>query len=166
MVQISCPHCGAQISSNRTICPNCHAKLQDSGMLKVYAIAGGIVVLAALVGVIFLMGTTNPGSSTVSSPAPPALGAGGSSNAPSCSITVTATKSPPKTIRITVSTSTCTKSEISALRVSLNGAEVGRLSPSVGSFATYTGVTGPNNVIVVAESTNGADRVILQNAAL
>jgi hypothetical protein len=63
-------------------------------------------------------------------------------------------------------TSTCTTGEITELRVSVNGAQKGTLSPNPGSGGTFAGTSGSNNVIVTAKYANGAEGVVFQNPAL
>jgi hypothetical protein len=63
-------------------------------------------------------------------------------------------------------TSTCVAGDITELRVSVNGAQEGTLSPNPGSSGTFVGTSGSNNVVVVAKYANSAESVVFQNPAL
>jgi hypothetical protein len=51
---------------------------------------------------------------------------------------------------------------VTALQVSVNGAQVGTLGVSPGASKTFAGVSGSNAVIVIATYSNGAKSVIYQ----
>jgi hypothetical protein len=168
MVKKTCPHCGTSIDSSLTICPNCRIAIKEKSLLIPYLIVGGIFVVVIIVAAVLLL-LPAPHPVTVPEPVitvPPAAAEEPALQAPSCTIAITGSKTPPATIQLQVMTTTCYAGDITELRVSINGEQKGTLSSSPGSSGTFIGTSGSNNVIVVAQYANGAESVVYQNAAL
>jgi len=55
---------------------------------------------------------------------------------------------------------TCIAGDITALIVSVNGAQKGTLGTSPGASGTFTGTSGTNSVTVVAKFANRAESVV------
>jgi hypothetical protein len=169
MSKRTCQHCGARIDSSLTICPNCRIAIKEKSLLIPYLIVGGIFVVVIIVAAVLLL---LPAPHPVTVPAepvitvPPAAAEEPALQAPSCTIAITGSKTPPATIQLQVMTTTCYAGDITELRVSINGEQKGTLSSSPGSSGTFIGTSGSNNVIVVAQYANGAESVVYQNAAL
>jgi predicted nucleic acid-binding Zn ribbon protein len=168
MSRITCPHCGAFVDSGRSVCPNCRAVLQKKSSLTPYLIVAAIIgVIILVVAVILLL--PGPPPTPLPNPqlkVPPTVAGEAALQAPSCTIAITPSKVPPASIRLQVMTSTCSAGDITELRVSVNGAQKGTLSPNPGSSGTFAGTSGSNNVIVTAKYANGAESVVFQNTAL
>jgi hypothetical protein len=168
MSKRTCQHCGARIDSSLTICPNCRIAIKEKSLLIPYLIVGGIFVVVIIVAAVLLL-LPAPHPVTVPEPVitvPPAAAEEPALQAPSCTIAINGQKIFPDTIQLQVMTSTCSAGDIIELRVSINGAQKGTLSPNTGSSGTFTGTSGSNNVIVTAKYANGAESVVFQNTAL
>jgi len=61
---------------------------------------------------------------------------------------------------------TCIAGDITALIVSVNGAQKGTLGTSPGASGTFAGTSGTNSVTVVVKFTNGAEKVVFQSVVL
>ena len=168
MSRITCPHCGALVDSGRSVCPNCRAVIQKKSSLTPYLIVAAIFGVIILVVAVILLLPSQPPTSLPNPQLtlPPTMAAASAPQAPSCTIAITPSKVPPASIRLQVMTSTCVAGDITELRVSVNGAQKGTLSPNPGSSGTFTGTSGSNNVIVTAKYANGAEGVVFQNPAL
>jgi len=168
MAKKTCPHCGALVDSNRSVCPNCRADIREKSSLTPYLIVAGIIgIIIIVVAVILLLPVPQPAPL----PTPPQLtvppaAAAVQEASPPCTITITGRKNPPATIQLQVMTSTCFAGDITELRVSVNGEQKGTLKTSPGSSGSFAGTSGSNNVIVAAKFSNGAESVVYQNAAL
>jgi len=55
---------------------------------------------------------------------------------------------------------TCIAGDITELRVSVNGVQMGTLGTSPSASGTFTGTSGTNSVTVVAKFANGAEEVV------
>jgi hypothetical protein len=169
MSKKTCPHCGARIDSSLTVCPNCRITIKEKSLLIPYLIVGGIIVVVIVVAAVLLR-LPAPQPVTVPGPAitvPQAAAEEPALQAPSCSVAINGQKISPDTIQLQVMASTCYAGDITALRVSVNDViQEGTLGTSPGSTGTFTGTSGSNNVIVVAQYANGAESVVYQNAAL
>ncbi|MGB7788317.1 zinc ribbon domain-containing protein [Methanoregula sp.] len=168
MAKKTCPNCGAPVESSRSVCPNCRVVMKEKRSLIPYLIIGGIIVVVILVAAVLLM---SPAPQPITIPSPvitvlPTEAAVSAPQAPSCMIAITGSKMPPSTIQLRVMTSTCSKEDITALTVSVNGAQKGTLGTNPGASGTFAGTSGINNVVVVADYANGATNVVYQNAAL
>jgi hypothetical protein len=167
MAKKTCPHCGASIDSGHTVCPNCRIAIKEKSSMVPYLIVGGIIGVVILVAAVLLL---LPAPQPTPQPAPqltvPPTAAAVQAASPPCTIAINGRKTLPATIQLQVMTSTCFAGDITELRVSVNGEQKGTLRTSPGSSGTFTGASGSNNVIVVAEYANGAESVVYQNAAL
>ena len=168
MSRKTCPHCGATIDSSRTVCPNCRIAIQQKSSMTLYLIIGGIVVVIILVIAVLLL---LPASQPVTMPAakitvPPTIADESVPAQPPCTIAITGSKIPPATIQLQVMTTTCYAGDVTDISVLINGVQKGPLGSSPGSSGTFTGTTGPNNVVVTAKYSNGAESVVYQNPAL
>jgi predicted nucleic acid-binding Zn ribbon protein len=175
MSRETCPHCGAKIDSGITVCPNCRIAIIRKSRAIPYFIIGCIILVAVVIAVAFLLlpapqPVPEPASNPVPQPAPLSAVIPAAAEVPvptlSCTIAITGSKIPPATIRLQVMSCTCFAGDVTGLRVRINGEEVGTLAPDPGSGGSFTGTSGPNNVIVVAAFASGAESVIYQNAAL
>jgi hypothetical protein len=167
MAKISCPHCGAYVDSNRSVCPNCRAVIRKKSSMTPYLIVAGIIGLFILFVALMLL-LPVPASGEIPGPrltVPPTAAAAAAASPP-CSIAITGRKNPPATIQLQVMTSTCYAGDITGLSVMINGEQKGTLSTSPGSSGSFTGTSGSNNVVVTAKFANGAESVVFQNAAL
>jgi hypothetical protein len=171
----TCPHCGAKIDSGVTVCPNCRIAIIRKSWAIPYFIIGCIILVVVVVAVVFLLlpapqPVPEPASKPAPQPAPQLAVIPAAAEVPvptlSCTIAITGSKIPPDTIQLQVMSSTCFARDVTRLRVLINGEEQGALAPGPGSGGTFTGMSGANNVIVVAAFSNGAESVVYQNAAL
>jgi len=126
------------------------------------------IILVIIVAAVFLM---NPSSQPVKIPAPSSISAidfvaPTTPQPPSCTIAINGQKVPPFSIQLSVMADTCIAGDVTALTVSVNGAQKGMLGTSPGASGTFTGTSGTNSVTVVAKFANGAEQVVFQNAAL
>jgi len=142
--------------------------MKEKRSLTPWLIIGGIIIDVILVAVVLL---TSPSPQPVTIPVPtitvpPTEAAVAAPQAPSCTIAITGQKIPPSSIHLQVMASTCSAGDITALTVSVNGAQKGTLDSTPGASGTVAGTSGTNTVIVVAKFANGAENVVYQNAAL
>jgi hypothetical protein len=126
-------------------------------------IAGFIVIIVVIVYVL----TLGPVPGSVTTIAPVITSSPTDSDAsipaqPTCTIGITGSKVSASSIRLELVQSTCSPGEVTALQVSVNGAQVGTLGVSPGASKTFAGVSGSNAVIVIATYSNGAKSVIYQ----
>ena len=167
MAKKTCPHCGALVESNRSVCPNCRADIREKSSMTPYLIVAGIIgVIILVVAVLLLLPAQQPTPPTPPQPTVPPTVVPVKSATPPCTIAITGKKNPPASIQLQVMTTTCFTGDITELRVSVNGEQKGTLGSSPGSGGTFTGTSGSNNVVVAAKFANGAESVVYQNAAL
>ena len=83
-----------------------------------------------------------------------------------CGMAYPERKVPPSSIQLRVMASTCSAGDVTALTVSVNGAQKGTLGIAPGTGGTFQASSDISNVIVVAKYANGAESVVYQNAAL
>ena len=164
----TCPNCGAPVESSRTVCPNCRVLMRKKSSLKPYLITGGIMVVVILIAVVLLMSPApQPVKITIPAITVPPTEAGLSApQAPSCTIAISGSKVPPSSIQLRGMASTCSAGDVTALTVSVNGAQKGTLGIAPGTGGTFQASSDISNVIVVAKYANGAESVVYQNAAL
>jgi predicted nucleic acid-binding Zn ribbon protein len=173
MASKTCPRCGAPVEPGLTTCPNCRAVLKKKNALTPYlVIAGLIVVIIIVVAVVMMSPAQGPGPVTTIAPVPAVQPASAGTNAdasnlpqPTCTIGITGSRVSSSTIRLQVMTGTCSPGDITALRVSINGAAEGTLGTGPGASATFPS-SGTGNVVVTAKFANGAESVEYQNPAL
>ena len=168
MAKKTCPHCGASIESNRTVCPNCRAVLQEKSSLTPYLIVGGIIAVIIIIAAVLLLLPASP-PTPLPNPqitVPPTKVAEVSSSPPVCTIAIVGSKVPPSSVQLRVMTNTCPAGDVAELRVSVNGVQKETLGTTAGASKTFPATSGTNSVIVVAKYTSGAESVVFQNAAL
>jgi len=126
----------------------------------------GIILLVILVAALFL---SSPSPQPVTIPSPAIISstdfvAPTAPQPPSCTIAINGQKVPPSSIHLQVMANTCIPGDVTGLRVSVNGQQKGVLDASPGASGTFTGSSGGNSVMVVAEFGNGAESVVYENA--
>jgi hypothetical protein len=167
MAKKTCPHCGALVDSNRSVCPNCRADIREKSSLTPYLIVAGIIgVIILVVAVILLLPAPKPTPLPVPQVTVPTVVAPVKSATPPCTIAITGKKPSPAKIQLQIMTMTCFTGDITELAVSVNGEKKGTLGTSPGSSAMFDAPSGTSNVIVAAKFSNGAESVVYQNAAL
>jgi hypothetical protein len=167
MAKKTCPHCGALVDSNRSVCPNCHADIREKSSLTPYLIVAGIIgVIILIVAVILLLPAPKPAPLPAPQVTVPPAVAPVKSATPPCTIAVIGKKPSPAKIQLQIMTTTCFTGDITELSVSVNGEKKGNLGTSPGSSAMFDAASGTSNVIVAAKFSNGAESVVYQNAAL
>ena len=120
------------------------------------------IILVIIVAAVFLL---NPSSQPIKIPAPSSLSATDfvaptAPQPPSCTIAINGQKVPPSSIHLEVMANTCIAGDITELRVSVNGVQMGTLGTSPSASGTFTGTSGTNSVTVVAKFANGAEEVV------
>jgi len=127
-----------------------------------WIIIGGIIILVIIIAALFLL---NPSSLPVKIPAPSSISATDfvaptAPQPPSCTIAINGQKVPPSSIHLEVMANTCIAGDVTALTVSVNGAQKGTLDASPGAIGTFAGTSGTNSATVVAKFANGAEKVV------
>jgi len=159
-----CPRCGTPVMPRETYCPNCRFNLKKKGALTPFVVIAGLIVVVILIVAVVMMSPT-PGPQTTIAPvitASPTSTDASIPAQPTCTIGITGSKASASSIRLELVQSTCSPGEVTALQVSVNGAQVGTLGVSPGASKTFAGVSGSNAVIVIATYSNGAKSVIYQ----
>ena len=165
MAQNKCPNCGSSIDSNRSACPTCRKVVKKSTPTTAYLSIAAIAVVINVVGGILLV---NPGGNNAGGPVTPVPTSTGTPEPtqPTCFVAITGHKVPPTSIELQVKTSSCRAGDITELRVSIDGAPAGTLSPNPGTLATIADKSGSKNVIVVAKFVSGAESVVYRGTDL
>ena len=81
---------------------------------------------------------------------------------PSCTVAINGQKIPPSSVHLQVMANTCIPGDVTELRVSVNGVEMGMLDTLPGASGIFAGTSGSNTVTVVAKFRNNADSVVYQ----
>jgi len=131
-----------------------------------WLITGGIILLVILIAALFL---NSPSPQPIIIPAVSGISATDfvaptAPQPPSCTVAISGQKVPPSSIHLQVMATTCITGDITALRVSVNGAQKGMPGASPGASGTFAGTSGGNTVVVVAKFGNGAKSVVYQDS--
>jgi hypothetical protein len=163
-VEIFLNHNTSNSCNNISTLPDKTGQIMTKRSRLPWLIIGGIILLVIIIAALFLF---SPSPQQVTLPATTGISATDfvaptAPQPPSCTVAISSQKVPPSSVRLQVMANTCITGDITALRVSVNGAQKGMLDASPGTGATFTGTSGTNTVSVVARFSNGAESVVYQ----
>lgn len=155
-----CPACGNPVSAGRTFCPTCGNQFRKKRGYGSWLVLGGFIAAALLLAVFVFQ---IPGASPAVMGSAPASAVIAVPTVPPCTVGITGQRIPGGRIQLRLMALTCSKDDISELRVLINGNKEGTLPVQLGSLETFPGQKSPDQVTVIARFSSGYEKVVLDS---